>query len=86
MGGLYAYRASKAAVNAIMRSMSFDLRKSHGIIAAPLHPGWVRTEMGGPRADIDAATSVQGMRSVIAVLTPERAGRYWMYNGEELPW
>lgn len=85
-GGLYAYRASKAAVNAIMRSMSVDLRKSHGIIAAPLHPGWVRTEMGGPRADIDAVTSVRGMRSVIAALNPEGAGRYWMYNGEELPW
>jgi NAD(P)-dependent dehydrogenase (short-subunit alcohol dehydrogenase family) len=85
-GGLYAYRASKAAVNAIMRSMAIDLGKSHGIIAAPLHPGWVRTDMGGPRADIDAVTSATGMRGVIAALTPARAGRYWMYNGEELPW
>ena len=86
VGGFYAYRASKAAVNAVMRSMSVDLGKSHGIIATPLHPGWVRTEMGGPRADIDAVTSVSGMRKVIAQLTLERAGRYWMYNGEELPW
>jgi NAD(P)-dependent dehydrogenase (short-subunit alcohol dehydrogenase family) len=85
-GGLYAYRASKAAVNAIMKSMSIDLAKSHGIIAAPLHPGWVKTDMGGPKADIDAVTSVSGMRQVIAGLTPERAGRYWMYNGAELPW
>lgn len=85
-GGLYAYRASKAAVNAIMKSMSIDLAKSHGVIAAPLHPGWVKTDMGGPKADIDAVTSVSGMRQVIAGLTPERAGRLWMYNGEELPW
>ena len=65
-GSLYAYRASKAALNAVMRSMSIDLRKTHGILAAPLHPGWVRTDMGGPRADIDAATSVAGIRNVIA--------------------
>lgn len=86
IGGMYAYRASKAAVNAIMRSMAVDLGKQHGIIATPLHPGWVRTDMGGPRADIDAVTSVSGMRAVIAGLTRERAGRYWMYNGDELPW
>lgn len=86
VGGLYSYRASKAAVNAMMRSMAIDLGKQYGIIAAPLHPGWVRTEMGGPRADIDAVTSVTGMRRVIAGLCAEQAGRYWMYNGEELPW
>lgn len=85
-GGMYAYRASKAAVNAIMKSMAIDLAKSHGIIATPLHPGWVTTDMGGPKADIDAVTSVRGMRKVIAGLGPERAGRYWMYDGEELPW
>ena len=86
VGGLYSYRASKAAVNSMMRSMAIDLGKQYGIIAAPLHPGWVRTEMGGPRADIDAVTSVTGMRRVIAGLCAEQAGRYWMYNGEELPW
>ena len=85
-GGLYAYRASKAAVNAIMRSLALDLGKQRGIIATPIHPGWVRTDMGGPKADIDAATSVSGMRAVISGLTAERAGRYWMYNGDELPW
>jgi NAD(P)-dependent dehydrogenase (short-subunit alcohol dehydrogenase family) len=86
IGGLYAYRASKAALNAIMRSMSIDLARSHNIIATPLHPGWVRTDMGGPRADIDAVTSASGMRAVIAGLDMSKAGRYWMYNGEELPW
>ncbi len=86
VGGMYSYRASKAAVNAIMRSMAIDLGKKYGIIATPLHPGWVRTDMGGPRADVEIGDSVTGMRSVIASLTAERAGRYWMYNGEELPW
>lgn len=86
IGSLYAYRASKAAVNAIMRSMSIDLAKSHGIAATAIHPGWVRTDMGGPRADIDAETSIAGMIRVIDALTIESAGRYWMYDGSELPW
>ncbi|MCP5470965.1 MAG: SDR family oxidoreductase [Steroidobacteraceae bacterium] len=86
IGGLYAYRASKAALNAIMRSMAIDLQKSHGILAAPIHPGWVKTDMGGPRADIDAVTSITGVRNMIARLDAERAGRFWMYDGSELPW
>lgn len=86
IGGLYAYRASKAAVNAVMRSMAIDLARSHGIAATAVHPGWVRTDMGGPQADIDAETSIAGMRKVIAALTKETAGRYWMYDGSELPW
>jgi len=86
IGGLYAYRASKAAVNALMKSLSIDLAKTHGIIATALHPGWVRTDLGGPNADIDVATSVRGMRRVIAALTPATAGRFWVYDGSELPW
>lgn len=85
-GSLYKYRASKAALNAVMRSMAIDLAASHGIVAAPLHPGWTRTDMGGPRATLDAVTSVRGMRAVIAGLTPEKAGRFWAYDGSELPW
>jgi NAD(P)-dependent dehydrogenase (short-subunit alcohol dehydrogenase family) len=57
-----------------------------GALAATLHPGWVRTDMGGPGAEIDARTSVAGMRQVIASLTKERAGRFWAYDGSELPW
>lgn len=86
LGGLYSYRASKAALNAIMRSMALDLGRRHGIAATTLHPGWARTDMGGPRGEIDAATSVRGMRDVIAQLTVERAGRFWMYDGTEIPW
>lgn len=84
-GGLYAYRSSKAAVNAMMKSVAIDLAP-RGIIALPLHPGWVRTAMGGPRADIDAPTSVAGLRRVIAGLTPADAGRFLQYDGQELPW
>ena len=69
-----------------MKSLAIDLARKYQIIAIPLHPGWVRTDLGGPNADIDAVTSVSGMRQVIANLDKSRAGRFWMYNGEELPW
>ena len=84
-GGLYAYRASKAGVNAIMKSMAIDL-EPHGIIAAALHPGWVRTDMGGAGADLDIETSVQGMKQVIEGLTPDQSGSLLAWNGNELPW
>ena len=86
LGGFYSYRASKAALNAIMRSLAIDLGRRYGIIAASLHPGWVRTDMGGPHAELDVQTSVAGMRKVIADLTKDRAGRFWKYDGTELPW
>jgi len=85
-GSLYAYRASKAALNAVMRSLSIDLLKSHGILVTPIHPGWVRTDMGGPRADLDAPQSVRGIRNVIAGLDAGGVGRFWMHDGSELPW
>lgn len=84
-GGLYPYRASKAAVNAVMKSMAIDLRK-RGIMAAALHPGWVRTDMGGPSADIDAAESVRGMRQVIAGLREEQLGQVLAWDGSVLPY
>ncbi len=84
-GGIYAYRASKAGVNAIMKSMSIDLA-DRGIIAIAQHPGWVRTDMGGPGADIDIETSVNGMKSVIDGLTPEDSGKLLSYDGSVMPW
>jgi len=86
MGGFYAYRASKAALNAIMVSLALDVGRRRGIIAALLHPGWVRTDMGGARAEIEPAASVEGMRRVIAGLTREQGGRFLSYDGSELPW
>jgi NAD(P)-dependent dehydrogenase (short-subunit alcohol dehydrogenase family) len=84
-GSLYAYRASKAAVNAIMKSMGIDLGK-RGIIAAALHPGWVQTDMGGASADVAVTDSVSGLRNVIAGLTPDDAGAFIGYDGQRLPW
>lgn len=84
-GGLYAYRSSKAAANAIMKSMSIDLA-ARGIIATPIHPGWAKTDMGGPSAPLDPVDAVAGVRRVIERLTPENAGRFWQFDGTEMPW
>jgi NAD(P)-dependent dehydrogenase (short-subunit alcohol dehydrogenase family) len=84
-GGAYYYRSSKAALNAAMRSLAIDL-KGQGIIVAVLHPGWVRTDMGGPKAPLDAETSVKGLRRVIAGLNLADSGRFFNYDGRELPW
>lgn len=84
-GGAYVYRASKAAANAIGRSMARDLLDD-GILTVILHPGWVRTDMGGPGGLIDAPESVSGLRNVIARASRASAGRFFDYKGEEIPW
>lgn len=84
-GSLYAYRASKAAVNAIMRSMGHDLGR-RGVIAVALHPGWVRTDMGGANADVPVTESVSGLRDVIAALKPDDGGAFIAFDGTRMPW
>jgi len=84
-GGYYVYRSSKAAANAVMKSMAVDL-KARGIIAVPMHPGWVRTDMGGPSAPVETADSAAGMRKVIESLTLSDSGRFLHFQGKELPW
>lgn len=81
----WLYRASKAAANAALRSMSLELGP-HGIVCIAFHPGWVRTEMGGAGADIDAATSVAGMRRVLASANASQNGKFLNFNGEQLSW
>ncbi len=84
-GGLYAYRASKAGLNAIMRSMSIDLA-GRNIIALPIHPGWASTDMGGAQAPVSPVDSVTGVREVISKLTPADSGRFLCYDGTEMAW
>jgi len=85
IGGLYAYRSSKAAVNQVMKSMSVDLAK-RGILAVAVHPGWAKTAMGGPDADIEAAEGVTGLRQQIAALTENSLGRLIAFDGSILPY
>jgi NAD(P)-dependent dehydrogenase (short-subunit alcohol dehydrogenase family) len=84
-GGLYAYRSSKAALNAVWQSLAVDWQAA-GMICAVLHPGWVATDMGGPSADLHPSESVAGMRKVIEGLTPLVSGHFFNYDGAELPW
>ncbi|RRJ83923.1 SDR family oxidoreductase [Aestuariirhabdus litorea] len=84
-GGSYVYRSSKAALNAVGKSLAEDLR-GEGIRVLLMHPGWVKTDMGGPNALIDAVTSVASMRQVIAATTLSETGCFLDYNGDPLPW
>ena len=84
-GGSYIYRSTKAALNAVMKSLSVDLYP-RGISVAILHPGWVRTDMGGPNGLIDAPESVYGLRQVIANLNLQNSGRFYNYDGSEIAW
>lgn len=84
-GGEYIYRSSKTALNMVMKSLSIDLNK-YGVSVAVLHPGWVRTDMGGPNGLIDAKTSVQGLRKVIGMLSLDNSGKFYAYDGKEIAW
>ena len=84
-GGSYIYRSSKAGVNIVMKSLSIDLNPQK-IIAVVLHPGWVKTDMGGPGALISAEQSVTGMRRVIGNLTLKDSGKFYAFDGKEVPW
>ena len=84
-GGSYVYRSSKAAVNMVMKSVAIDLVPT-GVISVLLHPGWVRTDMGGPNGLISTQQSVSGMRQVISQLKPESSGEFYAFDGQVVPW
>ena len=84
-GGMYIYRSSKTALNQVVKSLSIDL-KPLGISVISLHPGWVRTDMGGPNALISVEDSVDGMMSVISNTNIKNSGQFLNYDGNKLPW
>ena len=84
-GGRYAYRGSKAALNALMFSLSIDIQ-ADGIKVLILHPGSVQTDMGGVQALITAETSVNGMRKIIDNAATYASGSFLSYTGELIPW
>ena len=84
-GGSILYRSSKAAVNMVMRSLAIDLAP-RGITCVVINPGWVRTDMGGPNATLEAAESIGRMRRIIAALGPEQSGKFLNHTGREYPW
>jgi NAD(P)-dependent dehydrogenase (short-subunit alcohol dehydrogenase family) len=80
-----AYRSSKAALNAAMRGLAVALG-THSVGVLLLHPGWVRTRMGGPDAPLTPAESVAAMRARVDAFTMDMSGRFFRYDGSELPW
>ncbi|MDH3591559.1 MAG: SDR family oxidoreductase [Planctomycetota bacterium] len=83
--GMHGYRSSKAALNMLHRNIADEL-KPRGITCVALHPGWVRTDMGGPEATLTVEESVASMLSVIDGVTPDDAGAIFDHTGAPLPW
>ncbi len=84
-GGYYFYRTSKSALNSAAKSLSIDW-KADGIAVLMLHPGWVRTDMGGSNAKLDIDTSVSKMLDVINNLDMGKTGTFLNYEGKKLEW
>ncbi|MFG6460285.1 SDR family oxidoreductase [Roseateles sp. DXS20W] len=80
----WLYRASKAAVNSVMKDAAQVLAGQATVVS--LHPGWVRTDMGGEGADLAVDTSVADMRRLLAGLTPADSGGFFNHDGQRLPW
>ena len=82
---LGTYGESKAALNDRFRALEGRWREQ-GCLAVVIHPGWVRTDMGGPRATISVEESARGICEVMASLDDSRHGRFWTWDGREHPW
>jgi NAD(P)-dependent dehydrogenase (short-subunit alcohol dehydrogenase family) len=84
-GGAYAYRMSKAALNMAGRNVAHDLGPA-GVTAALVHPGWVKTDMGGPSAPVSAEVAASQIAALADKLTLADSGRFFHADGTELPW
>ncbi|XP_025833810.1 uncharacterized protein LOC108739852 [Agrilus planipennis] len=83
--GLYPYKCSKAALNMATKTLSIELKEDN-IMAICLHPGWVKTDMGGPNARLDIEPSVKGIVDLILSVNSEHNGGFYQYDGKQLPW
>jgi NAD(P)-dependent dehydrogenase (short-subunit alcohol dehydrogenase family) len=81
----YAYYGSKAAENMLTRCLAYD-PEIKGITVIAMHPGWVRTDMGGPNAPLSTAESAAGILKVTDQLTPEDNGNFYTWEGVKHPW
>lgn len=84
-GSSYIYRSSKAALNSVVKSLSIDLKQKN-IISVALHPGWVKTDMGGDNAEISTRESVETMFKILSTLTIGDSGRFIDTDGSDIPW
>ena len=84
-GSLYPYRCSKTALNMAMKNLSIDLKKDK-IFATSLHPGWVKTDMGGSNGELTPEQSVKMMIDTLSNMSDEDQGAFVNFNGISLPW
>jgi NAD(P)-dependent dehydrogenase (short-subunit alcohol dehydrogenase family) len=83
MGRYYGYRMSKAALNMMTKSLSIDYPEMTSIV---IHPGWVKTDMGGPEAPVEPHDSAMGIMNVIEKLQKKDSGKFYNFKGQTLPW
>jgi NAD(P)-dependent dehydrogenase (short-subunit alcohol dehydrogenase family) len=83
--GYVPYRASKAALNMVTKALSGDLAADK-IIVFSVHPGWVRTDMGGPNATVSPEDSAAGIKKLIESANAKASGEFFNWTGETLPW
>ena len=83
--GDLSYRMSKAALNMAGRNLHIEM-KEHNTIIVQIHPGWVRTDMGGMNAAISTEESAKGIINSIENLTPNQSGTFFDYKGDQIPW
>lgn len=85
-GASYAYRSSKAALNCAMHSFALDV-KSRGIRVMLIHPGWVKTDMGGPNALVTIPESITGiLHQAAQYMTHSHAGELRRFDGGVIGW
>jgi len=84
-GGHYLYRSSKAALNAVLRSLALDLA-AKGIKAYAMHPGWVKTDMGGQAAPLEVEDAASTLLLTLERLDAASSGKFISYDGQQLPW
>ena len=79
------YATSKAALNLLAKGLAATL-DTRGIVVVALSPGWVKTDMGGEGAALTPETSVRGLRTVLGGLRREDSGKFFSYDGSQIPW
>ncbi|MCI4380429.1 hypothetical protein PGIGA_G00239750 [Pangasianodon gigas] len=82
---VYGYRASKAGLNMVTRSLAVDLQPE-GILCTVVHPGWVQTDMGGKEAPLTPEESISSLLAVVSALSEKDHGQFLDYEGKNLPW
>ena len=85
MGGMLIYSTTKAALSKVAQVLAIDW-KNDPITVALMHPGWVKTDMGGPHAQLTVEESASGIRAVIEGMGKADSGKFYKWNGEIHPW